>query len=52
MTEAQPSRTDLQYAENLGDVLWLLVSTRSEVDEVRVWRIAGGEPVEEQMQVT
>ena len=49
MTEPAPSRTDLQFAEGTGEALWLLVSTRSDDDEVKAWRIVGGAAVEEEI---
>jgi proteasome lid subunit RPN8/RPN11 len=49
MTAPEPSRTDLQFAEGTGEALWLLVSTRSEVDEVQAWRIVEGAAVLEEI---
>jgi proteasome lid subunit RPN8/RPN11 len=51
MTEAKPSRTDLTYAANLGDVIWLLASTRSDADEVLAWRVVDGQAVAEEIVV-
>ena len=51
MTAPEPSRTDLQFAQGTGDALWLLVSTRSEEDEVLAWRIVDGTPVQEEIVV-
>jgi proteasome lid subunit RPN8/RPN11 len=42
MTEAYPSRTDIRWSETAGFPYWLLVSTRSEQDEVRAFTIAAG----------
>ena len=51
MTEAKPSRTDLTYAANLGDVIWLLASTRSDEEEVLAWRVLDGQAVAEEIVV-
>jgi proteasome lid subunit RPN8/RPN11 len=48
-TEAYPSRTDILWAEHNEFAHWLLVSTRTEEDEVRSFTIAGGEVTEEQL---
>ena len=45
-TEAAPSRTDISLASE-PDAHYLLVSTRSETDEVRSFRILDGEVTEE-----
>ena len=42
MTEAYPSRTDIRWSETAGFPYWLLVSTRSDEDEVRAFTIDGG----------
>ncbi|MGJ7440904.1 Mov34/MPN/PAD-1 family protein [Aquipuribacter sp. MA13-6] len=49
-TEAAPSRTDIALASEPG-AHYLLVSTRSDLDEVRSWRIVDGEATEEPVQV-
>ena len=49
-TEAYPSRTDVAYASEPG-AHYLLVSTRSEVAEVRSYRIVDGEVTEEPVEV-
>lgn len=49
-TEAAPSRTDVALASEPG-AHYLLVSTRSDVDEVRSWRIVDGEATEEPVEV-
>ena len=49
-TEAAPSRTDVALASEPG-AHYLLVSTRSEQDEVRSWRIVDGQAVEEPVEV-
>ena len=41
-TEAYPSRTDIRWSATAGFPYWLLVSTRSEDDEVRAFTIADG----------
>ena len=52
-TEAYPSRTDILWSQTTGFGYWLLVSTREEaVDEVRCFRITGGEVVEEEFKIT
>lgn len=45
-TEAYPSRTDIRWSATAGFAYWLLVSTRSEDDEVRAFTIADGEVTE------
>ena len=52
MTEAYPSRTDVRWSENTPGTSWLLVSTRSDEDEVRSYRIADGVITEEEVRVT
>jgi proteasome lid subunit RPN8/RPN11 len=52
MTEAYPSRTDVRWSENTPGTSWLLVSTRSDADEVRSFRIDGGVVTEEEVRVT
>ncbi len=52
MTEAYPSRTDVRWSANTPGTSWLLVSTRSEQDEVRSYRIEGGVVTEEEVRVT
>ena len=42
MTEAYPSRTDVRWSETAGFPYWLLVSTRSDEDEVRAFTIEEG----------
>ena len=42
MTEAYPSRTDIRWSETAGFAYWLLVSTRSDDDEVRAFTIDAG----------
>ena len=46
MTEAYPSRTDIRWSETAGFPYWLLVSTRSEDDEVHAYTITSGEVTE------
>lgn len=41
-TEAYPSRTDIRWSATAGFPYWLLVSTRSEKDEVRAYTISDG----------
>ena len=50
-TEAHPSRTDISLASE-PDAHYLLVSTRSEADEVRSFRILDGVVTEEEIRVT
>ena len=50
-TEAHPSRTDISLAPE-PEAHYLLVSTRSEQDEVRSFRIVGGVVTEEPVQIT
>ena len=52
MTEAYPSRTDVRWSVNTPGTSWLLVSTRSDDDEVRSFRIDEGVVVEEELQIT
>ena len=51
-TEAYPSRTDIRWSVNTPGASWLLVSTRSPADEVRSFRITGGEVAEEEIRIT
>jgi proteasome lid subunit RPN8/RPN11 len=51
MTEAYPSRTDVRWSTNTPGTSWLLVSTRSERDEVRSFRIEDGVVAEEELVV-
>ncbi len=50
-TEAHPSRTDISLASE-SDAHYLLVSTRSEQDEVRSFRIVDGLVTEEDITIT
>ena len=52
MTEAYPSRTDVQWSVNTPGTSWLLVSTRAEQDEVRSYRIEDGVVTEEEVRIT
>jgi [CysO sulfur-carrier protein]-S-L-cysteine hydrolase len=52
MTEAYPSRTDVRWSANTPGTSWLLVSTRSDDDEVRSFRIEDGEVREEELRIT
>ncbi len=52
MTEAYPSRTDIRWSETAGFPYWLLVSTRSDQDEVRAFTISGGEVTEVPLTLT
>jgi proteasome lid subunit RPN8/RPN11 len=52
MTEAFPSRTDIRWSETAGFPYWLLVSTRSDEDEVHAYTITDGEVTEESLQIT
>jgi len=51
-TEAYPSRTDIRWSATAGFPYWLLVSTRSEQDEVRVFTIEGGVVTELELTLT
>ena len=51
MTEAYPSRTDVRWSTNTPGTSWLLVSTRSDEDEVRSFRIEDGVVTEEQLRI-
>ena len=51
MTEAYPSRTDVLWSRTTEFQHWLLVSTRSDEDEVRSFVITDGEVVEEPVEV-
>lgn len=51
-TEAYPSRTDVLWAQHNEFQHWLVVSTRTEADEVRSYTIADGVVTEEPVQVT
>ena len=50
-TEAYPSRTDVLWAQHNEFAHWLLVSTRSDEDEVRSFTIAEGIVTEEPVDV-
>lgn len=52
MTEAYPSRTDVRWSANTPGTSWLLVSTRSDDEEIRSFRIEDGVVVEEELVVT
>ncbi|MCW2598946.1 MAG: peptidase [Frankiales bacterium] len=51
-TEAYPSRTDILWSRTAGFGHWLLVSTRSDEDELRAYVITDGEVVEEALTIT
>jgi proteasome lid subunit RPN8/RPN11 len=51
-TEAYPSRTDVLWSQHNEFRHWLLVSTRSDEDEVRSFTITDGVVTEEPVQVT
>lgn len=51
-TEAYPSRTDIRWSATAGFPYWLLVSTRSEQDEVRAFTIADGVVTEVPVEVS
>jgi proteasome lid subunit RPN8/RPN11 len=51
MTEAYPSRTDVRWSANTPGTSWLLVSTRSDDEEIRSFRIEDGVVVEEELVV-
>lgn len=51
MTEAYPSRTDVLWSRTTEFQHWLLVSTRSEDEEIRSFVITDGEVVEEELRV-
>ncbi len=51
-TEAYPSRTDILWAQHNEFAHWLLVSTRSDEDEVRSFTITDGVVTEEPVTVT
>ena len=51
-TEAYPSRTDVLWSRTTEFKHWLLVSTRSDEDEVRSFVITGGEVVEEELRIS
>ena len=50
-TEAHPSRTDISLASE-PDAHYLIVSTRTEQDEVRSFRILDGVVTEEEIRIT
>jgi proteasome lid subunit RPN8/RPN11 len=52
MTEAYPSRTDIRWSETAGFPYWLLVSTRSDEDEVRAYTITDGAVTEVELSIT
>jgi proteasome lid subunit RPN8/RPN11 len=52
MTEAYPSRTDVLWSQHNEFAHWLLVSTRSDEDEVRSFTITDGVVEEEPVSVT
>jgi len=51
-TEAYPSRTDVLWSRHNEFAHWLLVSTRSDEDEVRSFTITDGVVEEEPVSVT
>ena len=51
-TEAYPSRTDILWAQHNEFAHWLLVSTRSDEDEVRSFAIVDGVVTEEPVSLT
>ncbi|HUR51448.1 MAG TPA: M67 family metallopeptidase [Mycobacteriales bacterium] len=51
-TEAYPSRTDVLWAQHNEFAHWLLVSTRSDEDEVRSFTITEGVVSEEPVTIT
>lgn len=51
-TEAYPSRTDIRWSATAGFPYWLLVSTRSEADEVRAFTITDGTVTEVALSVS
>jgi proteasome lid subunit RPN8/RPN11 len=52
MTEAYPSRTDIRWSETAGFPYWLLVSTRSDEDEVHAYTITDGTVTEVDLSIT
>jgi proteasome lid subunit RPN8/RPN11 len=50
-TEAYPSRTDIRWSATAGFPYWLLVSTRSDEDDVRAYTITDGVVTEVALQV-
>ena len=52
MTEAYPSRTDIRWSATAGFAHWLLVSTRSEEQEVRSFTIDDGVVTEQELRLT
>lgn len=52
MTEAYPSRTDVGWSRTTPFAHWLLVSTRSEQDEIRCFTIEDGAVTEEELVVS
>jgi proteasome lid subunit RPN8/RPN11 len=52
MTEAYPSRTDVRWSANTPGAHWLLVSTRSDEDEVRSFTIDDDVVTEEPVHVS
>ena len=52
MTEAYPSRTDIRWSETAGFPYWLLVSTRSDEDEVHAYTITDGAVAEVELSIT
>jgi proteasome lid subunit RPN8/RPN11 len=52
MTEAYPSRTDIRWSETAGFPYWLLVSTRSDEDEVHAYTITDGTVTEVDLAIT
>jgi [CysO sulfur-carrier protein]-S-L-cysteine hydrolase len=52
MTEAYPSRTDVLWSQHNEFTHWLLVSTRSDEDEVRSYTITDGVVTEESVTLT
>jgi len=51
-TEAYPSRTDIRWSATAGFPYWLLVSTRSEQDEVRGFTMTDGVVTEVSLEVS
>jgi len=50
-TAPEPSQTDINYAANWPQALWLIIGLAGEQPEVRLWRIQGGQVSEAEVTV-
>ncbi len=50
-TDPEPSQTDITYAANWPQALWLIVGLKNDVPEARLWRIHDGQVSEAELAV-